>query len=70
MATVVASQVGMDPTLPTPLSRRMTDHVAMIAVDLGRRFALWHRAEPAIDLWASAGALALAAVATALVFFS
>ncbi|HET6403810.1 MAG TPA: hypothetical protein VFH78_04130 [Candidatus Thermoplasmatota archaeon] len=32
------------------------------------RFSVWHRIEPRVDVWASAGALALAGASTALLF--
>lgn len=60
MATVAAPAFGVDRTIPLGLSRRAARRVAMLV----ERFALWHRVEPRIDVWASAGALALAGAAT------
>lgn len=64
MATVAAPGFGIDRTIPLGSSRRAARWVAMMV----ERFALWHRVEPRIDVWASAGALALAGAATLTLF--
>ena len=60
VATVAAPGFGVDRTIPMVSSRGATQWVLMMV----ERFAVWHRVEPRIDVWASAGALALAGVAT------
>lgn len=64
MATIALPSVGGSRTLSTGLSRRTARWAAMIA----QRFSLWHRVEPPIDVWASAAALAVAALSTGALF--
>lgn len=61
MATVALPHpVGPHRTFSMGLSRRAYQRLTM----MGERFALWHTVEPRVDVWASAGALTLAGVAT------
>lgn len=60
MATVAAPGFGQDRTISLDLSPQTARWVMMMV----ERFSLWHRVEPRIDVWASAGALTLAGMAT------
>lgn len=64
MTTVAATPFGNDRTFSWALSRRAALWRSMMM----ERFSVWHRIEPRVDVWASAGALALAGASTALLF--
>lgn len=62
MATVaLPASVGAPRTISMGWSRRAS-HLRSMLVE---RFAVWHRVEERIDVWASFGALAVAGAATA-----
>ncbi|HVM45670.1 MAG TPA: hypothetical protein VM582_07015 [Candidatus Thermoplasmatota archaeon] len=64
MATVALPSVGSSRTMSVGSSLRATHALRMMA----ERFALWHTVERRIDVWASAGALAVAGIATFVTF--
>lgn len=63
VATVAIPSSGMSPTMSMGWSLEARHRIAMVLRRMGERFADWRTLEPAIDAWASYGALGIASVA-------